>query len=311
MDNTLTLQRNATPQQTWTEQQKALIMSTVAPKCTPQQFMLFLEIAKKTGLDPLRKQIYAVIYGDQMVVQTSIDGYLSMAARTGKYGGTCDSQLFVRLKDGSKMAVPHSEYDPDEHTIISGTIGVRRTDRTEPEYSTALFRSYVNTDRSGKPNNFWATMPDVMTLKCALAKALRLAFPDDLSGVYTHEEMGQAQNVPMDVTPATPTPVPVPPATVTIEKVSEQPATPKTPKPKKTKETASVPETYAAVFQFYDQLGYDSDGLTRAKELILAHCGVTEPDDITDASKLAEYCRKQLRLDLKSEGIEPKKTEAA
>jgi phage recombination protein Bet len=290
-------------QQTWTEQQKALIMSTVAPKCTPQQFMLFLEIAKKTGLDPLRKQIYAVIYGDQMVVQTSIDGYLSMAARTGKYGGTCDAQLFVRLKDGSKMTVPHSEYDPEEHTIISGTIGVRRTDRPEPEYSTALFRSYVNTDRNGKPNSFWATMPDVMTLKCALAKALRLAFPDDLSGIYTHEEMGQANNVPIEVTPVAP---------VTVAKISETPAPADGPtktetKPKKAKKPESVDEKLAAIFQFYDGLGYTSDGLTAAKALILEKFEVAHLEDLSDPDALAAYARKQLREDLKAAGHEPVK----
>jgi len=294
----LALQRTPTPHQTWTEQQKALIMSTVAPKCTPQQFMLFLEIAKKTGLDPLRKQIYAVIYGDQMVVQTSIDGYLSMAARTGKYGGTCDAQLFVRLKDGSKMTVPHSEYDPEEHTIISGTIGVRRSDRPEPEYSTALFRSYVNTDRNGKPNSFWATMPDVMTLKCALAKALRLAFPDDLSGIYTHEEMGQANNVPIEVTPVTP---------VTVAKISETPAEAKPEPKKKTKKTESVSEKLAAIFQFYDGLGYDSDALAAAKKLICEKFQVADFDDLADADALAVYARKQLREDLKAAGHEPVK----
>jgi hypothetical protein len=199
--------------------------------------------------------------------------------------------------------VPHSEYDPEEHTIISGTIGVRRSDRPEPEYSTALFRSYVNTDRNGKPNSFWATMPDVMTLKCALAKALRLAFPDDLSGIYTHEEMGQAQNVPIDVTPA--------PA-VTVAKLSETPAPADGPtktetKPKKAKKPESVDEKLAAIFQFYDGLGYTSDGLTAAKALILEKFEVAHLEDLSDPDALAAYARKQLREDLKAAGHEPVK----
>ena len=83
---------------------------------------------------------------------------------------------------------------------------ILRRDFTEPLYSVATFDSYAP-KREGKLTGNWVRMPDMMIAKCAESLALRRAFPQELSGLHTAEEMAQADDQPKDVTPPKEKPV--------------------------------------------------------------------------------------------------------
>lgn len=207
-----------------TDREVQLVKRTVAQDLLPDELDLFIHMCRRWRLDPLRRQIYAQVYkrkkktkGDDgrwsevdqrnVVYVTGIDGYRTIADRTGNY------------RPGQR-SVGHGEKDEatNPHGIASATASVWKHAHGEwHEFSETVYwdefapiKDEWKEDETGKRKNTgkrildtsgqWGKMGRVMLQKCAEAQALRRGWPDEYGDLYVAEEMDQAKLI--DITPS-------------------------------------------------------------------------------------------------------------
>ena len=171
----------------WTPEQTQLISTTIAPGCSNDELRLFAYACQRTGLDPFSKQIYAIKRGGKMTIQAGIDGLRSIAERTGQLDG---SETLWCGDDGQWTDVWLGSKPP-----AAAKTTIWRKGAGHPFTGVARFADY----NAGQ--GLWTKMGATMIAKCSEALALRKAFPADLSGVYSSDEMEQAVE-PVTVTTA-------------------------------------------------------------------------------------------------------------
>ena len=162
----------------WSDRQKKLVFNTVATGLSPADQALFEAVCLSSGLDPLRKEVYAVVRGGRMSIQTGIDGYLKLANQTRELNGM---EVMFYDENGTESEVWVKKQPP-----TACLVRVYRKGADYPFTASCRFEAY------SQNNNMWKKFPETMLAKATTTLALRRGFADVISGIGSADELDQA-----------------------------------------------------------------------------------------------------------------------
>lgn len=179
----MTIEKNelaiASREEFFSPEQKKLILNSFLNGASEADAAVMLELARARKLNPFTGQIHFVQRWNAargsmtLAAQVGIDGLRAMAERTGKYAGQDE---------------PEFELDDAKRPVVC-RVRVYRSDWQRPAVGVAYLSEFAQRKKDGGYTQMWAEKPRIMLAKCAEAIALRKAFPDDLSGVTTPDEL--------------------------------------------------------------------------------------------------------------------------
>lgn len=201
----------------WSGKQLDLVRKTVAKDCNVDEFETFIHMCRTVRLDPIRRQIFAFVFSKndpkkrQLTIVTSIGGYRTIANRTGNYRpGSTQTVFSEPLKDAATNPLGIEYGEATVYQYIHGDWHAV-TERAYWSEFAPITEAWVDDEEtgrrrpSGKPRldpkkDGWQRMPRVMIEKCAEAKALRRAWPDDFDGLYSEDELDRTHSMELTAT---------------------------------------------------------------------------------------------------------------
>lgn len=183
---------------------------------TDQEVVMFLNLCKYQRLNPFLREAYLIKYGSQpATIVTSKEALTKRAMHNARFKGMQAGVVVVN--DGGHLENRTGAVVLPDEVLVGGWAKVFVEGYAEPIEAAASLDEYIGLTKDGKANSQWAKRPATMIRKVALVQALREAFPDDLGGMYTADETGIEETLPVQ-------PVETQPEPVEVEVVEVQPA---------------------------------------------------------------------------------------
>jgi phage recombination protein Bet len=165
-------------------------MNSLFPGAKPESVLMVFDYCKARRLDPLKKPCHIVpIYvngATRDVVMPGIYEYRTTAQRTGEYMGHSRPEYGPEITHLGVKA-------PESCSLVVyrwNKAAQQRSEYPVTVWFTECAATYWDKkDGADKINSRWTKAPRQMLTKCTEAAGLREAFPDELGGEHTAEEM--------------------------------------------------------------------------------------------------------------------------
>lgn len=165
----------------------ALTQAYFCPDATPAEAYVFNAWCAHNGLDPWRKEAFLTKRGGKPVHITAKDAFTKRAESNPRFQGQEAGVVVINRKGDLENRIGELVLDGEE--LVGGWADVYVKDYVKPISSVVSFKERCQY-KEGKPQATWAVSPGLMVRKCALVAAMREAFPSDVGGMYTPEELG-------------------------------------------------------------------------------------------------------------------------
>lgn len=172
------VEQNTSLMQNYSNEEVDLLKNDICKGARNIELVYFLKVCETLSLNPFTRQIYSLPFSGGRVVIIGIDGLSTIAHRTNEYVG-CEPATFEFEKPGDRIPISASV------TVYRLRHGIR---------CPFTMRAYMDEYKPKYKNPMWDKFPKRMLEKCAHALALRNAFNQEMSGLYTREEMEQAKD---------------------------------------------------------------------------------------------------------------------
>lgn len=179
------------------ESQWRTLANNLYPGASQDSVLMVVDYCRARGLDPMKKPCHIVPMrvkqnGDYItrdVVMPGIYEYRTTAHRTGQYLGRTSFAYGPRVTYRGQAKDP--KYAGVEAPEWAEATFRRATPAGTAEFTVRrYFAEVVGTEwKSGEVNDRWTKAPTQMLEKCVEAAGLREAFPEDIGGEATMEEM--------------------------------------------------------------------------------------------------------------------------
>ncbi len=150
------------------------------------QILDFFHGCQLTGADPRKKDAYLVGYKSKgVMIHAVVYSYHFLLKK---------ANATQKLKGVQCVCEVREEFDPitgqDKKEMVA-IATIHKQGNEEPTKFEAYWSEFAQTKYDGTYTKTWKEKPRVMLQKCAIANALRWAFPESLENIFIQEERNE------------------------------------------------------------------------------------------------------------------------